>query len=174
MKVLLILLLTTSLFSSTLYLYDKKVTATTSSVITDVMNPMSQNMSSVLTMKNKDPLTLSGSFTVEMNSFMSDQLERDEAMKETLNVEDFKTATFTITNMEKFNDDYLVTGIMLFHGIEREMEVHANITIEEKTLNLTATSMMFMSKHGVKMPCLIFVCVEDKVDILVEASYTID
>ena len=181
----LLLFLVLPLFSAKLSLYDKKITATTSSAITDIMNPMTQKLSTDLTMKNNDPLTISGFFTVEMDSFMSDQLERDEAMKETLEAEDFKTATFTITKIEKnvgniervepaTPNEYLVTGIMLFHGVEREMVANAQILVKDDKVSFTATSMMHMSDHGVKMPCLLFVCVEDKVDLLVEASFIID
>ena len=85
----------------------------------------------------------------------------------------YKLATYTISSVTKTDekDNYTIDGVLSFRGIDKPLSAKAKITSVDGSLTINATSMIMMSDFGIKPPCLIFMCVRDKVDLLIKALF---
>jgi polyisoprenoid-binding protein YceI len=108
-----------------------------------------------------------------MTLFTSDKSDRDKSMYEEIEAEKFAFATYTITSIVKSEkeDAYVINGTLDFHGEKRELSADAKITTVNGSLVIDATSMILMSDYGIEMPCLMFMCVRDQVDLLIKATF---
>ena len=82
-------------------------------------------------------------------------------------------ATFTIKDVEKTEekDIYTINGKLNFHGKENELSAKANISFKDGIMTLNATAMMNMPDYGIEMPCMVFMCVRDIVDLDISATF---
>ncbi len=94
---------------------------------------------------------IGGSFTIDMNSIDCKDLEGEYKGKleghlknaDFFDVENHSTAVFTITGIEAVQDtatgtSHVVAGNLMLRGIEKNISIPANISIEENTLNFMA------------------------------------
>jgi len=173
-KLLFILLLSFPLFSAELVLKDGYVAAHTEMLIDSTIDPINNSLQADITMDGSDIMTLRGKFWVEMNLFTSDKGNRDEDMYEELEIGEFKIAIFNIANIIKSDsfDNYIIEGMLDFHGIKKELSAMAQITVTDNgSVVIEATSKILMSDFGIEMPCLVFMCVRDRVDLIIKASF---
>lgn len=172
-KITLVLLLCASLFGTELQLKKGSVEAHTEMLMDSTINPLNNSLHADLTMDADAITTLRGKFWVEMNLFKSDNSDRDKNMYKDIEADKFKLASYTITNITKTEgeDTYMLEGILNFHGKDKPLNTKAKITMVGESLFLEATSMILVSDFGVKMPCMAFMCVRDRVDIFVKAQF---
>lgn len=171
-NLLIVLFLSFPLFATDLVLKDGYVAAHTKMLMDSTINPTNNSLKAKLTIQNSDITTLAGKFWVEMALFTSDKSDRDESMYEDLEIGKFKLATYTISKITKTSqeDNYIIDGTLDFHGIQKALSAKADIKITDDNLNINAISEILVSDFGIEMPCLMFMCVRDKVELIIKAS----
>ncbi|MDD5372970.1 MAG: YceI family protein [Sulfurimonas sp.] len=170
-KLLLTLLLALPLFAVNLQLKSGSVAAHTEMVMDSTIDPLNNSLHADITMDGDDITTLKGKFWVEMNLFVSDKSDRDKSMYKEVEADKFKLATYTISSVTKADDSYTINGVLNFHGKEKPLSAKAKITMTNGTPTIEAASMILVSDFGIKMPCMVFMCVRDRVDLLVKAAF---
>ncbi|MDD2653205.1 MAG: YceI family protein [Sulfurimonas sp.] len=173
-KILLLALLSLGLFGAELHLKNGSVAAHTEMLMDKTIDPFNNALQAAITMQNGDITTMQGKFWVEMSLFKSDKSDRDEHMYKEVDTLKYKLATYTISSVTKVQDNlYTIKGKLDFHGVSRELEAKAKITAVNSNVTMDATSMILVSEYGIKMPCMVFMCVRDQVDLSVKASFEI-
>jgi len=172
-KILMILLLAFPLLALDLELKSGYVAAHTEMLMDKTIDPTNNYLNASLTIENNDITTIKGKFWVEMTLFSSDKSDRDKSMYEEIQADKFKFATFTIADVKKAEgeDNYTINGVLDFHGEKKELNANAKITTVDGSLTIDASSMILMSDYGIKMPCMMFMCVRDQVDLLIKATF---
>jgi len=172
-NIFLILLLNFSLFATDLVLKDGYIIAHTEMMMDSEINPRNNNLKADISLEGNDFTTISGKFWVEMGLFTSDKSDRDENMYEEIEATKFKLATYTISGVTKtqIKDGYIINGKLNFHGQEKPLVAKAEITVVDGSLVINATSMILFSDFGIEMPCMVFMCVRDQVDLTIKASF---
>ena len=172
-NILLVLLLSFPLFATDLVLKNGYIIAHTEMMMDSEINPRNDNLKANISIEGNDFTTISGKFWVEMNLFASDKSDRDESMYEEVEATKFKLATYTISGITKTQtkDSYIIYGKLNFHGQERALTANAEITVVDGSLVINATSMILVSDFGIEMPCMVFMCVRDQVDLTIKATF---
>lgn len=172
-KILLALLLALPLFGSELQLKSGSVAAHTEMIMDKTIDPLNNSLHADVTIDGDKITTLRGKFWVEMNLFKSDNDDRDKNMHKDVETDKFKLATYTISNVTKLEgeDTYMLDGVLNFHGKEKPLSAKAKITSTNGSISVNATSTILVSDFGIKMPCMVFMCVRDRVDLLVKAQF---
>lgn len=172
-NMILVLLLSFPLFAVDLQLKDGYVAAHTEMMMDSTIDPINNSLKADISIENNDITTIKGKFWVEMSLFTSDKADRDKSMYKDVEAEKFKLATFTISSVTKteVKDSYTISGTLNFHGQEKPLSAKAEITTIDGGLLINATSKILVSDFGIKMPCMVFMCVRDQVDLLIKASF---
>ena len=116
--------------------------------------------------------SISGKFWVEVDLFVSDKKDRDEHMDETTEVKKYPLATYTLSSVKKVDEDnhYILNGIMDFHGVKKELSFNTQILKNADTIVISAETQILRPDYGLDMPCMLFICVDDEIDLLVELT----
>ncbi|MDQ7062128.1 MAG: YceI family protein [Sulfurimonas sp.] len=172
-KMILVVLLSLPLFASSLTLTNGSIAAHAEMMMDSEINPLNTKLSADVNMQGDNIKTLSGSFWIDLNLFVSDKKDRDEHMYEALNSTEHKLATYTIISLTQGEekDMYIVHGKLSFHGNEKELQAKAKITTTDAGLEFKANTSINMPDYGVEMPCMMFMCVDDKVDLVITATF---
>jgi len=172
-KIFTMLLLALPLFAINLELKSGYVAAHTEMMMDSTIDPINNYLNADITIENNEITTIKGKFWVETNLFTSDKSDRDKSMYEEIETDKFAFATYTISGITKSEkeDGYIINGTLDFHGQKRELSADAKITTVDGSLVIEATSMILMSDYGIEMPCLMFMCVRDQVDLLIKATF---
>jgi polyisoprenoid-binding protein YceI len=170
-KMLLLFLCTLPLIAGNLVLQEGFVAAHTEMVMDKTIDPLNNRLRTDLNMDSDDISSLKGTISVETGFFSSDNSDRDKEMYETLDSSAFPLATYTLSKVSKSEGEnaYTLSGMLDFHGLKKELDFDAEITLENNTLTINATSMILMSDFGVKIPCMMFMCVRDQIDLFAKA-----
>lgn len=170
---LLVILFCLPIFAGSIELENGYVAAHTEMAMDSTIDPTNNSLLADVTIENKDIETIKGKFWVEMGLFTSDKADRDKSMYKDVESEKYKLATYTISKITKKTekDSYTIDGVLSFHGVEKPLMAKAEITNIDGNLIINATSMILMSDFGIEMPCLVFMCVRDQVDLLIKASF---
>ncbi len=171
-KITLLTLLAATLMASPLQLKSGSVTAHTEMVMDKTIDPKSSSLKGDLTIDGSDITTMRGKFYIEASLFKSDNAKRDDHMHQEMEVGKFKLATYTISSVVKNGQDYTINGKLNFHGTEKELSAKAKFKDSGTTISLDASSSFLMSDFGIKPPCMVFMCVRDKLDLTVNATMT--
>lgn len=172
-KILLVLILAFPLFAANLQLKNGSVAAHTQMVMDKTIDPLNNSLNADLTIQESDITTLRGKFWVEMELFKSDNNDRDKNMYKDIEVDKFKLASYTISSVIKNGDNsYTISGILNFHGKEKPINAQAKIVYTAGVLTIDASSMILVSDFGIKMPCMVFMCVRDQVDLSIKADFS--
>ncbi len=170
--ILLAFLLVSGLLANSLELKEGFVQAHTEMAMDSTINPLNSKLHAEVSMDGDDIMTLKGKFWVDMDMFVSDNTDRDENMDETTNVKKYPLATYTIKNIsKKTTDTYDLVGIMDFHGVKKELTFVTTILKSDEKLHISAETDILGPDFGLDMPCMIFMCVDDKINLLVEAKF---
>jgi len=172
-KLLLVLFLSLPVYVGAIELSSGSIVAHTEMMMDSEINPTNNNLKASLNMSSDDITSLTGKFWVEMNGFVSDKSDRDENMYESVEASKYNIATYKIDSViqTKEKDMYKINGTLDFHDKKNPLSAKAKITYNDGVLNLDADSMILMSEFGVEMPCMVFMCVRDQVDLKIKATF---
>ena len=172
-KLLIVLLLALPMLAADLKLFQGSVEAHTEQVMDSKIDIVNHSLHAQISMQDDDITTLSGKFWTDMDAFVSENSDRDENMYESIEATTFKLATYTISSVtpSEEKDVYTINGKLDFHGEEKELIAKAKIVSTDDGLTLNATSMIMFSEYGIEMPCLVFMCVRDQVDLTIKATF---
>jgi polyisoprenoid-binding protein YceI len=171
-KVLLILVLAFPLFAANLQLKNGSVAAHTEMMMDSTIDPTNNSLKAELTIEGSDITTLRGKFWVDMNLFKSDKSDRDKNMYKEVEADKFMLSTYTVSGVTKNGENsYAISGMLNFHGKEKPLNAQAKIVYANGALTIDASSMILVSDFGVKMPCMVFMCVRDQVDLSIKADF---
>jgi len=169
-RFLLALLFTLPLFAADLQLKEGFVAAHTEMIMDSTIDPLNSSLKADLKMEGEDLATLKGKLWIEMKLFSSDNDDRDEHMHEANNVKEYPLASYTISDITKSDGTaYSINGELDFHGQKRPLVFKAEVTLLENQITINATSSFLVSDYGMEMPCMVFMCVRDQVDIFAKA-----
>lgn len=171
---LLILMLHVALFAENLELESGYIKAHTEMVFDNTIDPINKSLMSEMSIQSSNIESMRGSFWVNMNMFISDMLDRDTHMYDAIESKKFILAKFTIDSVTKIEetDMYEVSGELDFHGIKKELHSIAKIIIKNHKLEFNATTTFNMDDFGIEMPCMMFMCVREQVDLIIEAKFS--
>lgn len=143
-------------------------------LVDKTIDPLSTSLQAELSMKDSDINSLRGVFFIDMKLFSSDNKSRDENMHEANELGKYPFARYTISSISKAeeNNMYTINGILNFHGQEKALKAKAEILYQNNTLTLNATANILASEYNLEMPCLLFLCVRDQIDIFVKSELT--
>jgi len=170
-KLVFILLCSLPLLAGNLTLQEGFVAAHTEMLMDSTIDPLNNNLIADITMQGNDLLSLKGKLTVEMSLFVSDNSDRDKHMDEATEVGKFPLASYSITKVTKAEgaNNYTLEGTLDFHGKKNPLTFNAEIMQTDKTVTINATSMILVSEYDLEMPCMMFMCVRDQVDLFAKA-----
>ena len=116
--------------------------------------------------------SITGKFWLDVGLFVSDNEDRDEHMDEATEAIKFPHATYELKSVSKAEGDdaYTLNGVMEFHGVKKELSFNAQILNNEKSIVISAETQILGPDYGVEMPCMVFMCVDDEIDLLVELT----
>jgi len=173
MKIILLsLLLSLSIFAQDLILTEGFVAAHTEMLIDKTIDPLNSSLNADVHIDGNDILSLKGVFSIPMNQFYSDNKDRDEKMHEANKIDAFPLASFTLTSIVKNEDNtYTLEGDLKFLGVIKPFQAKAEITDKEGLITISASSKIFAEDFGLEMPCLLFMCVDNKIDLYVKAVF---
>ncbi len=172
-KLLIVLLLSLPIFAYDLQQKSGLVEAHTEQLMDSNINITNNNLHAQLKIEDKQITTLSGKFWVDVVAFESEKEDRDKNMYKSIGASEFKMATYTISNIMMSDADggYIINGKLNFHGQERELRAEGKIFFKDDILTIDMTSVIYMSEYGVEMPCMIFMCVRDQIDLTIKATF---
>lgn len=170
-KLLTVLLLSLPLLAGNLQLKEGFVAAHTEMSLDGTIDPLNTSLQADVSITSDDLTSLKGKFWIEMKSFSSDNEDRDENMHESNEVEKYPLSTYTLSKVTKVegSNAYEIEGNLNFFGHNKPFTAQAEITQDAKTVTVSATSMILVSDYGLEMPCMMFMCVRDQVDLFVKA-----
>ena len=172
-RLLLALLFTLPLFAGNLQLKEGFVAAHTEMIMDTTIDPLNSSLKADLSMQGDDLSSIKGKLWIEMKLFSSDNDDRDEHMHEANNVNEFPLASYSISTITKADGiAYTINGELDFHGAKRPLVFKAEITRVDNQITINATSRFLVSEYGMEMPCMMFMCVRDQVDIFAKAVLT--
>jgi len=172
-KLLLLLLFCLSLFSYDLELQNGFVAAHTQMLMDSTIDPMTTHLQAQVHMEDTEFTSIRGKLWVELEFFSSDNHDRDEHMYEVEEIEKFPLASYEITSVTKDKDNihYNLHGTLSFHGSQQPLIMRAQITQENRQITISATSQINVTDFNMQMPCMLFMCVRDEVDIFAKAVF---
>lgn len=173
-KLLLILLVSLPLLAGSLQLQKGSIEAHTEMMMDTTIDPLNESLFAEITMDGSNIETMAGKFWIDLNLFLSDNKDRDEHMHDALSSKKFILTTFVISSVQKTGeaDMYDIHGKLDFHGVQKDLSAKAKITLEKDLVSFDATSVINMPDFGVEMPCMVFMCVHDSVDLKVKATFS--
>jgi polyisoprenoid-binding protein YceI len=171
-KILFALVCSLPLFAASLQLQSGSIAAHTEMVMDKTIDPFTEKLAAEIQMEGSDIESLKGRFWVDLNLFASDNKDRDKHMYDALELTTFATATYEISSVSKtaIADMYTIKGTLDFHGVKKELVADAKITLQNGVVTLEASSLLHMPEYGITMPCMVFMCVRDQVDLSIKAQ----
>ena len=109
--------------------------------------------------------SLSGEVLVSMVDLKSDNDKRDSHMMETLETSKYAKAIFQIKDVKESKDGYILSGIMDFHGVKKDVEFNTNIKLDGNKVLMSGNGNILMTDFKIKPPKLLFLNVRDRVDL---------
>ncbi|MDF1880201.1 YceI family protein [Sulfurimonas sp. MAG313] len=174
MKIILLsLLMPFSILAQNITLKEGFVAAHTEMLMDSTIDPLNTLLNANVSMNKNDILSLKGKFWIQMNQFSSDNKDRDTQMHKANKVKEFPLASFTLMDVTKNKDStYTLKGKLTFLDHTRPFQAKAEITDKDGLVSISASSQIFAKDFGLEMPCLLFICVNEKIDLYVKAVFT--
>ncbi len=169
-SLLLSLLATSWLMGGNLVITQAKVQAHTEVFGDSTINPLTTDLTSHLNM-GKNIESMKGTIDISMKKLKSDSADRDEHMVEAIESKRYPLAKYTITEVKKRQKGYSVDGILNFHGVEKPLNIKANITNTSGKVVFKGTSSFLMSSYDVAPPKMFFLTVRDQVDLIIDVTF---
>lgn len=109
---------------------------------------------------------------MDTGNFLRNKAMRDKALE----VEKFPKAGFDAQAIKFIRQtnaewDYQITGVLSLHGVQREITVPVRVRSEKRNIVATAKFPFSLKSHKISPPGLLFIQVEDKVELTVRLSF---
>jgi polyisoprenoid-binding protein YceI len=163
-------IMTICTFANVLQIQEGHIKAHTEVFGDSTIDPATKNIGTSLTIDDSIE-SIKGVVFISAKDLISDNSKRDEHMYEVIEAESFTTISFTINNIIKENDTYMLQGVLALHGIKKQMNIKANISKENDTVQLNSLFSIKMSDFGIEPPVMIFLTVRDQVDIDINLKF---
>ena len=173
MKIIILsLFMTLCVFAQNLTLKEGLVAAHTEMLMDATIDPLNTFLNADVSINQNDILSLRGKFWIEMGQFSSDNKDRDEYMHEANKINEFPLANFTLMNLTQNEDKtYTIKGNLEFLGVVKPLEANAEIIDKDNEIKISVHTQIHAKDFDLEMPCIIFMCVDEKIDIFVKAVF---
>ena len=169
-KVFLVMVLVSSMWAATLSLESGSIKGHTEVFGDSTIDPVTKKITSHLTM-GSEIKTISGNVSASMADLFSDNKDRDKHMRESLESDTFRFATFDIKEVvSKGGDNYTLKGNMTLHGTTRPLSFDATITATDAKVVIKAKGILKMTDFAIKPIKMMFLTVRDQVDLTVDLT----
>ena len=119
------------------------------SFIFDIDNPTSSNVD----------------LFVPVFSFDSKNSNRDSNMLDVIEDYFYPTVSFTSSEITKEDNGYSITGILFFHGVQKEITIPVNFILDDKKIIVDADFSVSLSDYKIKRPSLLTIKMKDDIEI---------
>lgn len=100
-------------------------------------------------------------------SFDSKNASRDSNMLDVVEEYYYPYVRFISTKIEEKNNEFQVTGNIIFHGITKEFIIPVSFTKEDKNVIVNSDFSIMLTDFKIKRPSLLTIKIRNKVDIKV-------
>lgn len=150
--------------ASNLVLEDGEIKAHTEIFGDSKIDPKTKMIDSKLYI-DKTIESLRGDISINTMSLKSDNDKRDEHMHELLQAKLFPTISFKITDIQAFQDKYMIDGLLTLNGVTRPASSVCSITKENNKVVLNGYFGIKLTQFNMEPPSMLFITVRDKIDI---------
>lgn len=105
------------------------------------------------------------SVQVTISAFNSGMASRDRQMLEVTEAATHPTITFTSSDLDYTDKGIIVKGKLQFHGITRDMQTVVKMIKNNNRTEYTGSFPILLEDFAIKRPSLLFVKVDNQVDI---------
>ena len=119
------------------------------SFVFDLINPTSSNVD----------------LFVPVFSFDSKNSNRDSNMLDVIEDYFYPTVSFTSSEITKEDNGYLITGILFFHGVKKEITIPVNFILDDKKIIVDADFSVSLLDYEIKRPSLLTIKMKDDISI---------
>jgi polyisoprenoid-binding protein YceI len=105
------------------------------------------------------------SVQVKISAFNSGMASRDRQMLEVTDAVTHPTITFSSSEMDYTDNGIVVKGKLQFHGITRDMQTVVKMTKNNNRTEYIGSFPILLEEYTIKRPSLLFVKVDNQVDI---------
>ncbi|MCE2974614.1 MAG: YceI family protein [Sediminibacterium sp.] len=102
---------------------------------------------------------------VKISAFNSGMASRDRQMLEVTDAATHPTITFSSSEMDYTDKGIVVKGKLQFHGITRDMQTVVKMIKKNNRTEYTGSFPILLEDYTIKRPSLLFVKVDNQVDI---------
>ena len=102
---------------------------------------------------------------VPVFSFDSKNSNRDSNMLDVIEDYFYPTVSFTSSEITKEDNGYLITGILFFHGVKKEITIPVNFILDDKKIIVDADFSVSLSDYEIKRPSLLTIKMKDDISI---------
>ena len=166
-----LLCLPLSLLSQNLELKEGFVAAHTEMIFDKSIDPLNTNLEADVTMQGDDISSLHGKFWIKTKHFYSDNQARDTNMYDALKIDDYPLASYTLHKVRRSDglNNFELEGNLNFFGRTQALSIQAEILLDKDKLTIKAMSEIKASDYGLEMPCMLLLCVQNKIDLYIKA-----
>tara|TARA_Y100000741_G_scaffold358002_1_gene336565 strand:- start:317 stop:844 length:528 start_codon:yes stop_codon:yes gene_type:complete len=104
---------------------------------------------------------------VPLFSFDSKNASRDSNMLDVVEEYYYPYVRFLSTKIEKKNNEFEVTGDIIFHGIKKEFLIPVSFSKKDKKIIVNSEFSIMLTDFKVKRPSLLTIKIRDRIDIKV-------
>ena len=102
---------------------------------------------------------------VPVFSFDSKNSNRDSNMLDVIEDYFYPTVSFTSSEITKEDNGYSITGILFFHGVQKEITIPVNFILDDKKIIVDADFSVSLSDYKIKRPSLLTIKMKDDIEI---------
>lgn len=102
---------------------------------------------------------------VKISSFNSGMTGRDRQMLEITDATNNPNITFTSNDIDYTDKGIVVKGKLQFHGVTRDLQTVVKMTRNNNRMEYTGTFPILLEDYSIKRPSLLFVKIDNQVDI---------
>ncbi|MDA7641935.1 YceI family protein [Candidatus Marinimicrobia bacterium] len=102
---------------------------------------------------------------VPVFSFDSKNSNRDSNMLDVIEDYFYPTVSFTSSKITKEDNGYSITGILFFHGVQKEITIPVNFILDDKKIIVDADFSVSLSDYKIKRPSLLTIKMKDDIEI---------
>ncbi|MAC83242.1 MAG: hypothetical protein CL624_03815 [Arcobacter sp.] len=172
-KLLVVVLLSVFAFADTLVLQNGEIEVHTEVFGDSNINPKTQSIISTLKYENTIE-SIKGEIKISSASLKSEKEDRDKNMYELLKTDIYPNITFNITDIQKKDEQFELTGTLTLNAVSKEVKSIVKIDELKNTLNVNGTFLIKLTQFDIKPPKLLFLTVRDQIDIKYNLRYKKD
>jgi len=172
-KLLLVVFLSVFAFADTLVLQNGEIEAHTEVFGDSNINPKTQSIISTLKYENTIE-SIKGKIKISSASLKSEKEDRDKNMYELLKTDIYPNITFNITDIQKKDEQFELTGTLTLNAVGKEVKSIVEIDELENEISMDGTFRIKLTQFDIKPPKLLFLTVRDQIDIKYNLRYKKD